>query len=318
MFSRTYKIIIQIIISLLFLVYIIHRFDLTSLFVAGLTIKTEYYIISFLVVILNSIILAQKYKIVMKPSGIYQSLIRLIKINFICRFYSMFLTTAIGQGVIRWHISTKNQEGRFKFIAVMFFERSTFFFALCLFVGISLFFVPNPGVKEIAGKIYPFIAAGLLVIILYYFYLNYSPFNSLLNEIFSNIKRKNEGVITNKLFSFISIFSMYNKKRKILAAGLCLALVWHFFFLFRVYLLIISIQVPLSFVDLCWMASLVLLLQVLPITFNGIGIRETAYAFFFRMQDLPPEKGVLLGILFFSQMLLMSIIGGVVHLLSKE
>jgi len=71
----------------------------------------------------------------------------------------MFLTTAIGQGVIRWHISTKNQEGRLKFIAVMFFERSTFFFALCFFVGISLFFVPNPGVKEIAGKIYPFIAA---------------------------------------------------------------------------------------------------------------------------------------------------------------
>jgi len=67
-----------------------------------------------------------------------------------------------------------------------------------------------------------------------------------------------------------------------------------------------------------WMASLALLIQVLPISLNGIGLREAAYAFFFRIQDLPPEAGVLIGILLFSQMFFMAAIGGVLHLFSKE
>jgi len=66
------------------------------------------------------------------------------------------------------------------------------------------------------------------------------------------------------------------------------------------------------------MASLVLLVQVLPISISGIGLRETAYAFLFEIQDLSPEKGVLLGIVLFSQMLFTSSIGGALHLLSKE
>ena len=135
----SYKIIIKIVISFLFLAYIIFKVDMTLLFNAASSIKINYYIFSFLILILNSFVLAQKYKVVMKPSGIYQPLSRLVRINFICRFYSMFLTTAMGQGVIRWHISTKDQEGRFKFLAVMFFERSTFLFALLFAITASIF-----------------------------------------------------------------------------------------------------------------------------------------------------------------------------------
>ncbi|MBW1849797.1 MAG: UPF0104 family protein, partial [Deltaproteobacteria bacterium] len=72
------------------------------------------------------------------------------------------------------------------------------------------------------------------------------------------------------------------------------------------------------FPHLAWIASSVLLLQMFPISLNGIGIRETAYAFLFRLHDLPPEKGVLIGMLLFSQVLLMSIIGGIFHLVSRE
>ncbi|MBW2201510.1 MAG: flippase-like domain-containing protein [Deltaproteobacteria bacterium] len=314
----SYKIIIKIVISFLFLAYIIFKVDMTLLFNAASSIKINYYIFSFLILILNSFVLAQKYKVVMKPSGIYQPLLRLVRINFICRFYSMFLTTAMGQGVIRWHISTKDQEGRFKFLAVMFFERSTFLFALLFAITASIFFVPNPKVNEIAGKFSPLLAAGFLSLFLFYFYLNYPPLYQYINKIVSGVPTKEKHVFINKLFKFISIFSIYYRKRESLVSGLCFAMMWQLFFLLRVYLLIFAIQVPLCFFDICWMASLVLLVQVLPISLNGIGLRETAYAFLFEIQDLSPEKGVLLGIVLFSQMLFASSIGGALHLLSKE
>ncbi|MCK4786260.1 MAG: flippase-like domain-containing protein, partial [Desulfobacteraceae bacterium] len=113
-------------------------------------------------------------------------------------------------------------------------------------------------------------------------------------------------------------FSIYHKKTKILISSLALSFVWQLLFLVRVHLLVVSTDVPLDFVELSWIASLVLLVQALPISLSGIGLRETAYAFLFRTQGLPPEKGVLIGILIFSQMLLISAIGGILQLLSRE
>ncbi len=314
----SYKTIVRLFISFIFLAYVLVKVDMRFLYEALLSVRPTYYIISFLILISNSIILAQKYKIVMKPSGIYQSLVKLIGINFICRFYSMFFTTAIGQSVIRWHISTKNQEGRSKFVAVMLFERSSFLFVLFFIVMISLVLVANPVAKTILYTTLPLLVAGLLGILLYYFYLNSSWFHRSTNRFCSYVYGKIQNEKIHKISQFTNAFSMYYYKKKIVLSGLYLAFVWHLFFLLRVYLLTISSEVSLSFVQISWMASFVLLLQILPITLNGIGIRETAYAYLFRIQDLPPEKGVLLGILLFSQMLIMSFIGGILHLLSKE
>jgi len=313
-----YKIIIKIVISSIFIAYIIFKIDIALLAETVLSVNPKYYLISFIIVILNSVVLAQKYKTVMYPSGIYQPLIELIKINFICRFYSMFLTTAVGQSVIRWHFSTKNQEGRLKFIAVMVFERSTFFFALFLAVLISFFVVPSSNVTIIANYIYPLLSAGLFVILLFYLYLNYSPLYHLINRILPDSKKNINNALINNLYGTISTFSTYHKQGQLLIISLCLAFGWHFLFLVRVYLLVLSVQVPLSFMHVAWMASLVLLIQVLPISLNGIGVREAAYAFLFKILDLPPEPGVLLGILLFSQMFLISAIGGGLHLFSKE
>lgn len=313
-----YKIIIKIVISFVFIAYIIFKIDLALLAEAVLSVKPKYYLISFIIVILNSVVLAQKYKIVMQPSGIYQPLTELVKINFICRFYSMFLTTAVGQSVIRWHFSTKNQKGRLKFIGVMVFERATFFFALLLAVLISFWVVPSPKVKIIAGYLYPLIAAGMFVLFLFYLYLNYSPLYHQINRILPDSNKNIDNLLISNLYGSIRTFSIYYKQGKLLIVCLCLAFMWHFFFLLRVYLLVLSVQVPLSFLNITWMASLVLLIQVLPISFNGIGIREASYAFLFRVQDLPFEAGVLIGILLFSQVFLISAIGGMLHLFSKE
>ena len=166
-----YKTAIKIVVSLLFLVYVFLKVDVRLVLSSLASVKTGWYVLSLLVPILNSLVLAQKYKIVMKPSGIYQPVLRLLQINFICRFYSMFLTTATGQGVIRWHLSTKNQEGRLKFLAVMFFERSTFLFALCLAFVLSVLLVPDTRAQDITDRIYPFVVACLSGLLLLYFFI---------------------------------------------------------------------------------------------------------------------------------------------------
>lgn len=77
-------------------------------------------------------------------------------------------------------------------------------------------------------------------------------------------------------------------------------------------------QLPFGLIDAAWMGSLVLLLQVMPVSIAGIGIREGAYAYLFALCGLPSEKGVLIGILFFTQMLIVALIGGILEIIENN
>jgi len=265
----------------------------------------------------HDIVLAQKYKISMKPTGMYQSLWELIKINFICHFYSMFLTAAIGQIVIRWHLSTKNNDGRMKFIAIMVLERSTFFFILLLVLIVSMKASTHPFTILFFNTLYPLVYAGTLCLIIFFFILN-SPFIiNWIKKAFGALNKINEKILI-KFNTLADSFSVFSGKWDIFSTNLFLSVIWQLIFIIRVYLLILSLSIPLDFLTISWMASSVLLFQMLPISFNGIGIREAAYTFLFGMFNISPDKGVLIGILLFSQILFLSIVGGLFHLSSRR
>ena len=92
---------------------------------------------------------------------------------------------------------------------------------------------------------------------------------------------------------------------------------WLFVFIVRTFLLSKSMGLPLNYIDIAWMSSLVLLLQIIPISFAGIGLREGAFAYLMTVFGLAPENGASLGILFFSQMLIVALIGGLLELAEK-
>jgi uncharacterized protein (TIRG00374 family) len=310
-----YKLPFRIALSLVFVSYLVFKIDWPSLVATFFSIKPTYFFLSFLLAILNSFILAIKYKTLMKPSGLYQPFLKLVKINFVSRFYAMFLSTAVGHGVVRWYKVTKNQNGRFKFLIVMVLERLTFIFAIFCTSILSLHLLSNPQLNALEHKILPILWAGLAGLILFFIYFLYSPFHNLINRALQFMTAKLPALVKRSFASLdLAVFYGYDK----VLLTVFFALIWHFLFLLRVYALFLSLEVPLDFLDATWMASLVLLVQVIPISFSGIGVRETAYAYLFKMQNLPPEKGALIGILFFSQMLVMSLIGGAFEISSKE
>jgi len=314
-----YKSVFKIVVSLVFVTVLFFKVDIGLVYDALASAKPGWYLLSLLVPIVNTVILAQKYKIVMKPSGIRQSLFQLIRINFICRFYSMFLSTPVGQGLVRWHLSTKNQDGRVAFFAVILFERSTFLFALCLACAISAMLVaPNGKAYDLTGMTYPFLLAGLLGLLLFYFFLLCRPICQGAMSYLLNLKAGARNAFVRRLSGLASTFSVFCDTKAILMSSLFFAFVWQLLFILRMYFVILSIEVSLSLVHLTWMVCLVLLVQVLPISLNGIGVREAAYAFFFEILQLPPEKGVAAGLLCFTHILFMSAMGGVLQLLSKE
>jgi hypothetical protein len=270
-------------------------------------------VISTFLAVFSGIIVAAKYYFLVKGSSINHSLASLVKINFIARFYALFLPSAIGREVVRWIKVTRNKNGKAQFLASIVFERLTFLMVL-LFCGmIPLFFYKsNPEVEILRMRVLPIAAIGIFLVSVFIVFYIFPPLRDLIKSLtYLTLQR-----IQPKL-NVKSYFENHHLKKmnvNIFASVLGLSIIWQLFFICRLLVLMKAASVPLGFMDITWIGSLVLLLQTIPISFAGIGLREGAYAYLFTLFNLPPEKGVLIGILFFSQMLVIAFVGGILEL----
>jgi len=234
-----------------------------------------------------------------------------VAINFISRFYALFLPSALGPEAIRWYKVTKNKQGKSFFLASTMVERLFFLLILLVFGTLPLLFhTENQQILTLKDRLLPLITIAYIVIggTLVYF------LNPRLQMISNRLFKKTVPIKRNsKIDQFIKNFSIKDISLSLIGALVILSLFWQLFFLVRMYFLFSAMSLPFSFIDVSWMGSLVLLLQVLPVSFAGIGVRESAYAYLFSLFGLPPEKGVLIGILFFTQMLIFSCIGAVLN-----
>ena len=310
------KIALKIGLSGLFVGYLSFKVDAAAIATAVKDVDVSLYLLSTLIAVLSNFFIAAKYYILIKESPIDHSLLSLVKINFISRFYALFLPSAIGREFVRWLKVTRNQEGRASFVASIMFERLTFLLVLILCGSVPLFIYGSlPEIVVLKLRLLPWVVLALAIITAgLSFYLS-AAFRSCLKSLARPILNRFSDKFD--IASFIASFSLENMRASYYAGIVGLSLVWQIFYISRLFALIKAAALPLNLIDIVWMGSLVLMLQTLPISFAGIGLREGAYAYLFSLYDLPPEKGVLIGILFFSQMLVMAFVGGVFELTAK-
>ena len=296
--------------------YLSVKVDWTAIAAAIKHVDLISYLVSTLIAVLSSFFIAGKYYILIKDSPINHSLISLTKINFIARFYALFLPSAVGREVVRWVKITRHQEGRGAFGASIVFERVTFLLMLLLCGSIPLLmYRSTPGISALRMQMQPWIILMLVMIAALLSLYVSAGVRFLAKSIAERVFK--QFYIKLNIETFIESFSLHSMRAPYYAGIVGLSLIWQVFYVSRLYMLVKAAALPLNLIDIIWMGSLVLMLQTLPISFSGIGLREGAYAYLFTIYQLPPEKGVLIGLLFFSQMLIMACAGGVFELMDR-
>jgi len=79
------------------------------------------------------------------------------------------------------------------------------------------------------------------------------------------------------------------------------------------WLLASALHVPISLADFFLIVPLGLFLMMLPVSINGIGVRESSYAFFFRAFGVAASLGVAVAWLDYGLILLQAVAGGAVY-----
>jgi uncharacterized membrane protein YbhN (UPF0104 family) len=308
------KIALKIGVSCLFIGYLSFKVNISEIAAAVKNVDLSFYLLSTVIAVLCNFFIAAKYYLLIKDSPINHSIISLLKINIISAFYALFLPSAVGREFVRWAKVTRNQKGRASFVASIIFERVNFLLVLMLCGTIPLLMHGSiPEIVALRMRLLPWLISAMIIIVLLLSFCASAAVRSLAKSITDGLINR-FSLKSNKIL-FIQDFSLKNMTAAFFAGIIGLSLVWQIFYISRLFTLIKAAALPVNLMDIVWMGSMVLMLQTLPISFAGIGLREGAYAYLFTLYGLPPEEGVLIGILFFSQMLIVAFIGGVFELM---
>jgi len=310
--NKKSKYFIRLLVSILFIMYCSFKVDWGIIVQSFGEVAIAPYGVSTFFGIICTLFLAFKYSLFIKDTRLELPITRLLIINYISRFYALLIPTALGPEAVRWYKVTDNKAGRSFFLASIMVERIFFLLILLLFGTIPLFFYSDINqIIILRQKIAPILifAYAIFFIMLIYFLLP-----SIQVCIKRNLKKYIKIKQGSKADQFLENFSLKNLSFSLIIWLIIYSLLWQLFFIGRVYFLFITMNLQLNLIDVAWMGSIVLLLQVLPISFAGLGIREGAFAYLFTLFGLIPEKGFLLGILFFSQMLIFAGLGAIFYL----
>jgi hypothetical protein len=78
-----------------------------------------------------------------------------------------------------------------------------------------------------------------------------------------------------------------------------------------------SMSIPIGFRELAVIVPISFIVQMLPVSVNGFGVREATFGFYFARLGLPLESALLVSFMGAALIMLFSVSGGVTYLIRK-
>lgn len=278
--------------------------DLKLLSNVLLEVDLRYFAILLTISIVSMIVSAYKWQSLLVADGIDRGLWILVRYYLIGIYFNNFLPTSIGGDAMRaWLVSARYGRGLLAITSV-FAERLSGLVALLLVAG----------TLSLEGNLFPmqrWLGAGLLFAVLALAVLVKGIWwKPLLAPFPDNFRTKIE--------NFFATLSKYRTDRRVMFTMGWTSLIYPFLVGLVYYYAGRAFSVYIPFFDLVVISSLVTLLTLVPVSLNGLGLREGGFVYFLGLQGVPQAQALSLSMLVFGSTLLLSAVGGILLLFERS
>ncbi len=272
------------------------------------SVEVWYMLPIFILLVFNTLLSSLKWQLFLRADGVHVPYVTLMGTYMIANFYNMFLPSNIGGDSYRiYDVARQSKEG-VRTAASVFADRVSGFLALVILgllssvlvafrFGELLFFL---------GPLLILVLVGLVLVAL---------FKQTPVKIFLRVTRLDRitvlKILVDKLFLS---FSCYGKDRTLLVWVMAISFVFQCSVICIVYLLSLSLHATVPFIYFSAFVPLVALLEVLPLSINGIGLRDAGYVFFFGWAGMTDIQTRSMALLFLAMSVCYSLLGGLVYL----
>lgn len=269
------------------------------------------------ILVLTNLIAALQFKIFTDCHRLPLSLLKIVEVNLITNFYTLFLPGYLSGGAIRWYKLSKDNKKGAEVLAAIVFNR---------WIHISIL-VGTGCLGWLLEPTKPTRTLGLLLLLPFFllvfaFVLMHST--SLLTWLESKIQKsiRFSGFIQEKSLKLVIAAKEY---QYLTFLDHCMIIgyltLWHFLTAGSSYLFCLALQIQISFWTLLWIRGIITFAMMLPISIAGFGVREGGLVYFLGLYGIKPASGFALSMLILLQHLVVGAIGGLIELhyfLSKD
>lgn len=303
----------KILVSIALLGYLVVTIDITSVIRVISSTNPGYLAIAFLLILSGVVLSALKWKLLLGAIGVHISLLLAVKYYFIGLYFNNFMPTSIGGDVVRIHETAKASGHKTEVALSVLTERILGLLALMIIGLLGLFyFVETKTVgQEIIQR--AVVILGLIIAIILVIVIGGLDIgNRVLAGPAATRKYKATETIVQ---TGVEALNAFKKNKGVLFITLSFSIIFQSMVIGGNYFAALSAGLSLDIKWFVMFIPAVTIISMVPITLNGIGLRENSYVYFFGIAGLTSEAALSIGIITYLLVLAASLIGGLTYLI---
>ena len=270
---------------------------------------------ALLIFIASAIVNSFRWYLLVKASNLKFSFWKILSLNFTGLFFSIFLPGRTGGDIARAYYIAKSSDNRAEAISTIIIWRMIGIIALtfiALIASFTSFFLLDD--KSI---IFVILAIILLIYTMLFLLSNRKLMNSLSNKFSLLVKRVLKLNLESKIKTLYNALHDYKNKKKLLIINIILGIVVHSLIITSWYVISQSLDIDISYIYFFLLIPIISLLNTIPISLNGVGVREGAAVILFGNFGLELTQSLSMGLLFSVISLALGLIGGIFYIFKK-
>lgn len=307
--------IFKVLISIILIIYLfsIRKIDISQVFLSLKRVNFFWLIMGFILLVVGRLITALRWQVLLSAQKIQVPLKTLMISLFVANFFNLFLPSTIGGDAIRAYDISRFSKRPGTSIMIIVIERIMGIFALAIIALCSLFFAYFFNRNfwnryRMTTLILP-VSAVFTVTLIGMFTISNPYFVKCISFLLGRMGLKK---LKEKSKKIGEIFYLLKQSRWCLGMSFFLSLLLQLNVILYTYVIAVSLNLGVHFMYFCLIVPLIFIILNIPISINGIGVRENVHVFFLRGFITSAEAVALSWLLFFTTLVL-GAIGGLVY-----
>jgi len=272
--------------------------------------KTDplYVFLALLTPYIGFLVTSLRWQGLLRVQGVHIRQPILFRSCMVAIFFNQIMPSTIGGDMIRMYDSWKAGASKSVAISTIVVDRVLGLFALAIFAVLGLFFVRDNiadfGYVPLAIVTVAFGLGGFIALV-------FSPFAIMVN-LSRAIYTKFPGPFAKFFGKVDRAVEPFRGQHRSLVRALAFSLVLQLNVVLLHYLLGQAVGIPLGFLEYFYIVPVALFVMLIPISINGIGVRESMFVFMLGSMGVPKSDALVLSLLAFAIFLVHGLMGGLV------
>ena len=305
---------LKALISLSLIAWLLGRANLTQIWQTIEQAEPWLLLLAFIQFFIGYFITAKRWQTLLAAVDVPARVLGLVQSFSIAMFFNNFLPSTVGGDAYRMYDSYRLGAGKSRAVMVVFIDRVIGLSALLILaLVVSLF------AGEVAQQI-PLLRVFLLAAMLGILILSWIVFGSG-SAVLLKLTEGHHFIIriaSKVMQKLYAGFHLFQGRSDVMLKAIGLSLLLQINVVIHCIIIAKALHIEIPTVAMFIIIPLAYLIMVLPVSINGIGLRESVFVFFFGLYGVIQEQALAFAFISFGMILAQGVIGGLMFILRRR